>query len=248
MKQNETKHELTIPPGFWWNAQGPWVEPINIRRGGESGVQRLELGSGVYYVKRQTNHLYRSLRYPLGRPTLHREWRNLQVCKRLGVATPTVVCFDMRRSDQGWEALLVTQALAGHTSLQAGLESGRWSAQDLERLLGRIVEAILPLHLRRRKHGHLYPKEIFIRTEGASEEVAFVDLEISRRVASGARAAQADMRRLCRSLQEFGLQENQLQHVAEQYRRHGLHLAIDGLLRPVADSCPAPMLNARVRG
>lgn len=232
MKQNETKHELTIPPTFWWNTQGSWVEPVNFRRGGESGVQRLELDAGAYYVKRQRNHLYRSLRHPLGRPTLHREWKNLQVCKKLGVDTPAVVCFDMRRSSQGWEALLVTEALADYVSLQAGLESGRWGAQDLGRLLGKIVEAIVPLHLERRKHGHLYPKEIFIRAgESCREAVAFVDLEVSRRVVSRQHAAQADMRRLCRSLREFGLDDSHLRGVAEQYQRHGLPLTVEHLAR-----------------
>ena len=58
----------------WWNTAGDWVEAPNVRRGGESGVQRLQLPDGTLaYVKRQVGHLYRSLRHPLGRPTALRE-------------------------------------------------------------------------------------------------------------------------------------------------------------------------------
>ena len=51
----------------WWNTQGEWVEPPNLRRDGESGVQRLQARrGGLLYCKRQIGHLYRSLWHPLG--------------------------------------------------------------------------------------------------------------------------------------------------------------------------------------
>ncbi len=31
----------------WWNTAGDWVEAPNVRRGGESGVQRLQLPDGT---------------------------------------------------------------------------------------------------------------------------------------------------------------------------------------------------------
>ncbi len=53
---------------FYWRQQGEWVEEPNQRRGGESGVQRLNDASGkLLYAKRQVGHIYRSLLHPFGR-------------------------------------------------------------------------------------------------------------------------------------------------------------------------------------
>ncbi len=39
---------------YFWNKQGEWVEEPNQRRGGESGVQRIQSSSGgLLYAKRQ---------------------------------------------------------------------------------------------------------------------------------------------------------------------------------------------------
>ena len=64
---------------FWWSVTGEWVEEPNNRRGGFSGVPRVVLPQSgeCYYVKRQRNHLFRSVRYPTGRPKLLREWQSM---------------------------------------------------------------------------------------------------------------------------------------------------------------------------
>jgi hypothetical protein len=50
---------------FYWRQQGEWVEEPNQRRGGESGVQRLNDANGkLLYAKRQVGHIYRSLLHP----------------------------------------------------------------------------------------------------------------------------------------------------------------------------------------
>ena len=59
---------------YFWSQRGEWVEEPNVRRGGESGVQRIHASGGqLLYAKRQVGHFYRSLRYPFGRPTVLRE-------------------------------------------------------------------------------------------------------------------------------------------------------------------------------
>jgi tRNA A-37 threonylcarbamoyl transferase component Bud32 len=76
----------------WWNCQGDWVEPPNVRRGGESGVQRVAGENGVLcYAKRQVGHLHRTLQHPLGRPTIVRETKALRAWARLGVRVPQVL-------------------------------------------------------------------------------------------------------------------------------------------------------------
>lgn len=70
---------------FYWRQQGEWVEEPNQRRGGESGVQRLDDGNGkLLYAKRQVGHIYRSLLHPFGRPTVLRELDALNSFEQLG--------------------------------------------------------------------------------------------------------------------------------------------------------------------
>src|SRR5690606_42016259 len=104
----------------WWDAEGEWVEPPNVRRNGFSGVHRItDARTGTaYYVKRQTNHLYRSLRYPTGRPPLLREWLNLRRCAALGIPLAAPVFFAMRRGKQGGEAGRVPRPLPTYASLE----------------------------------------------------------------------------------------------------------------------------------
>ena len=73
----------------WLLCPGDWVEPPNQRRGGLSGVQRVQLDDGrLLYRKQQVGHLYHSWRHPLGYPTLMRERDALYDCLRLGVPVP----------------------------------------------------------------------------------------------------------------------------------------------------------------
>ena len=68
---------------YFWNQRGEWVEEPNVRRGGESGVQRLMGSDGqLLYAKRQTGHIYRSLQHPFGRPTVLREHDCAHRCDR----------------------------------------------------------------------------------------------------------------------------------------------------------------------
>ncbi|SFJ42955.1 Lipopolysaccharide kinase (Kdo/WaaP) family protein [Stutzerimonas kunmingensis] len=61
-----------------WAVQLESVDMPNTGRGGWSSVFRLELGDTAYYLKRQSNYLIHSLRYPFGEPTFAFEFRNIQ--------------------------------------------------------------------------------------------------------------------------------------------------------------------------
>lgn len=68
------------------------MEEPNVRRGGESGVQRISSNNGeLLYAKRQTGHIYRSWLYPLGRPTVLREQDALLALSRLDVRVPELI-------------------------------------------------------------------------------------------------------------------------------------------------------------
>ena len=93
----------------WWARQGSWVEEPNQRRGGVSGVKILQQDDPhqpILYCKRQTGHLYHSLRHPLGRPTILREHQAYQSFLGLGITVPQVVYCAARKQRGQWQALL----------------------------------------------------------------------------------------------------------------------------------------------
>ncbi|MBQ0744730.1 MAG: InaA protein [Pseudomonas sp.] len=136
---------------------GEWVEEPNQRRGGESGVKLLpplQPGQPPLYCKRQIGHLFRSWRHPFGLPTVLSEE----------------------------QALLITEELSGFVSLD------QWYAEHAPKLdetsrkavLRRLALVLQRLHRRRRQHGSLYSKHVYISLTAKVPEVALLDLEKSR--------------------------------------------------------------------
>ena len=186
----------------WWQQQGDCVEAPNVRRGGESGVQRLLDQSGVLYAKRQIGHIYRSLLHPKGRPTVLRERNALQALPSLGVMVPRLIyCgidYDQR---QGWRGLLVTEALEGFENIELWYAQGGCEAcgEALHaKLLQHVGQTLARMHLGRWQHGCLYAKHIFVRIDGETPQVALLDLEKSRRRLTRVQAAQHDLPQLRR--------------------------------------------------
>lgn len=214
-----------VPGETWWEDVGDLVEPANEGRGGMSCVKRRVIdGVGTFYVKRQRGYSYRSLRHPFGRPTALREMLAMRAFRRIGIATPELVHFDLRHRDGAWEAVLVTRALDGFISLQDGLLAARWRHERKERILRALVDATETLHRARRRHGHLYPKEIFIDDRHAEPRVCFLDLELSRRQWSMRAAAEPDLRHLLPSLRNLGVEAAFCRDIVEHYRRSGIAL------------------------
>src|SRR4030095_5741238 len=87
----------------FWHREIAWLEKPNFRRGGWSGVGRWELTAPdgrrvAVFVKRQENHITRTLRHPVrGMATLRREFENLLLFRRCGVPTPALLFFAERR-------------------------------------------------------------------------------------------------------------------------------------------------------
>jgi len=191
----------------FWQQQGEWVEAPNQRRGGESGVQRLNADNGqVLYSKRQIGHIYRSLLHPFGRPTVLREYDALNSFEQLGVRVPHIVyCGVERDADHQWRALLVSEALDGFEDCDTWYANGareRYSLTLHERVLQDLAENLARMHLGHWQHGCLYGKHVFIKVSGegdqARAEVALLDLEKCRRRISRQRAAANDLKQLRR--------------------------------------------------
>lgn len=92
----------------WWATEGDWVEEPNYRRNGMSGVQCVERNGKKLYVKRMTHHLFHSVRYPFGRPTIVREVAVIKELERAGVIVPKIVFGEAVKIEGEWRALLVT--------------------------------------------------------------------------------------------------------------------------------------------
>lgn len=186
----------------WWHLHGEWVEPPNLRRGGESGVQRLQVQDGTWYAKRQIGHIYRSLRHPKGRPTVLRERKALRALAALGVPVPRLIYCGIEHDPQrGWCGLLVTECLHGFEDIDSWYaRGGRETCDETQhtRLLRQIGATLARMHLGRWQHGCLYAKHVFVRLDGDAPQVALLDLEKSRRRLSRLRAARHDLRQLRR--------------------------------------------------
>jgi hypothetical protein len=213
----------SIPADFegWWNARGEWVEEPNQRRNGWSGMMRLRIGAQLYYIKKQCNHLFRSLRHPFGWPTASREYQNILTLKALGLHVPEPVFHGSRRNEHGFEAVLVTQELSGFSALsdQTGLELQ--AREALAREVGRILGIMHNAHL---QHSCLYDKHVMARWQDALPEIALIDLEKLRRPVLPWRAARHDLDQLKRH--QF-IWTNSEWDLLEQSHKRNMHDAQD---------------------
>ncbi|QCY14342.1 lipopolysaccharide kinase InaA family protein [Pseudomonas sp. MPC6] len=192
---------------YFWNLRGEWVEEPNVRRGGESGVQRVRGSDGnLLYTKRQTGHIYRSWRYPFGRPTVLRERDALIGLSQIDVRVPEIVfCGAQRDPVHKWRALLVTKSLDGFEELEhwyAGGGRERHGEAVHDRVLKDLAENLARMHKGRLQHSCLYIKHVFVRVTGEGDaarvEVALIDLEKCRLRLTARSAATHDMKQLRR--------------------------------------------------
>jgi hypothetical protein len=153
--------------------QGEWVEEPNQRRGGESGVQRIHDADGrLLYAKRQVGHIYRSWRYPLGRPTVLRERDALLALRRTGgeCAGAGVLRRASKRQDKQWRAIVGDRRWKVCRDRQ--LVRRRRREQYGEAVHDRVLQAMVRpgAHaLGRWQHGCLYIKHVFVRVTGRAK-------------------------------------------------------------------------------
>ncbi|MDX9670716.1 MULTISPECIES: lipopolysaccharide kinase InaA family protein [unclassified Pseudomonas] len=207
----QTAAETEVAPqdrfDYFWNQRGEWVEEPNVRRGGESGVQRVMGRDGqLLYAKRQTGHIYRSWLHPFGRPTVLRELDALTGVSRLGVRVPQIVfCGAQPDPQYKWRALLVTKSLDGFDELEKWEAAGgraQYGEAVYERVLKDLAQNLARMHKGRWQHSCIYIKHVFVRVTGegdsAQVEVALIDLEKCRQRLTAYRAAAHDMKQLRR--------------------------------------------------
>lgn len=196
------QHGLDNFAALWALPLDPVDEP-NTNRGGWSEVYRLELKdeqgmTQAFYVKRQENHLTRTLAHPFGEPTFAREFRAIQTYMRLGVPVLEPVFFARRRQPSGAQAIIITRALDEYSPLEDWLQ--RWDSlgrRERDQLIHTAAALVRTLHNTGYVHNCLYPKHIFLEG-GAEGRARLIDLEKTRRAVLGRRDYVRDLETLQR--------------------------------------------------
>jgi tRNA A-37 threonylcarbamoyl transferase component Bud32 len=192
------QHGLASFDALWALQLEPVDEP-NTERGGYSTVCRLELDGHAYYLKRQTNHLTRSLAHPLGEPTFARELRNIRRYRELGIPALEAAFFAARKRPGESCAILLTRALDGWSDLFKLLEG--WDALTALQRRNIILacgQLAARLHAAGQLHGCFYPKHIFLRPQAEGYQACLIDLEKTRPLWFGRRDRIKDLEPLLR--------------------------------------------------
>lgn len=161
------------------------VDDANTGRGGYSEVCRLSLKDAAgceqhFFIKRQRNHLIRSLLCPWGEPTFAREFKNILLYKSYNIAALDAVYFGRRKTERGQEAILITRALTEYRPWSDYVESWSGLAEEQRtKMLEIAANLIGRLHAKRIVHRCCYPKHIFINLE-IEPSARFIDLENAR--------------------------------------------------------------------
>ncbi|OCX90871.1 MAG: lipopolysaccharide kinase [Pseudomonas sp. CO183] len=182
-----------------WALKLDAVDEPNTGRGGWSAVYRLELDERAYYLKRQSNHLTRSLTHPFGEPTFAREFRNIRRYEQLGVPALQASFFGQREIGREQRAVLLTRALDGWMDLDSWLK--RWpelGESQRQSILHATGELARTLHQAGQMHGCFYPKHIFLRECAGRWQACLIDLEKTRPLLFGERDRIKDLEPLVR--------------------------------------------------
>ncbi|MCM2972834.1 lipopolysaccharide kinase InaA family protein [Larsenimonas suaedae] len=209
------RHQLDDFEALWALSLTP-VDAPNLERGGHSEVCLLTLENQRFFVKRQTNHLGRSVQRPFGEPTFAREFRNIQLFQKRGIPALDAAWFGERRSGKSWRAILITPALDGHEDLVD--LNARWQTLSEETQYG-IIDAsaalLRTLHDSGLLHGSLYAKHVFLAQTPSGWIARFIDLEKSRPFFRRSAERVRDLDVFARRLDQW--QENEWQRFFKHY-------------------------------
>lgn len=163
-----------------------WFEEPNQRRGGWSGVSRCDLtladgGKVGVFIKRQENHITRTLLHPFGISTFIREMQNILLFKQAAIPALEPVYFAVRKVEGNLRAILCTEALDGYEPLEdltdGWLRDGWPDRKSRHRLMAAVASVMARMHDHKIQHNCFYPKHIFVRFAGDEISVRIIDLE-----------------------------------------------------------------------
>jgi tRNA A-37 threonylcarbamoyl transferase component Bud32 len=183
-----------------------WVEDLNEGRGGSSGVIKSIFQGQTVYIKKQTNHLYHSFRYPMGRPTALREKDCLERVRKIGIPVPEILYCESRKSGNAIKTYLVTREMTGFMPLDHFCQQryNTFSEAEKNNLISKLAENLALLHHHKLQHSALYPKHIFIKFDEGEFDVGLIDLETMRSRFSAERASRRDLNQFRRHQPDWG--------------------------------------------
>lgn len=168
----------------FWAKKIDWFEEPNVRRGGWSGVGKMDIvdqdGNILpVFVKKQLNHGRPTLRHPIkGEPTFRREFANLRFLAEKNFLAPEVVFYAESTVDAQPSAVLVTRSLEGFLPLDVTLKN---KALHQKMFVEKIALEVRRFHDLGMVHRALYPKHIFVNV-AQDVQVATIDMEKARHV------------------------------------------------------------------
>lgn len=214
---------LELDTAALMEADLPWFEPPNERRGGWSGVSQIDITFNKQivsvFVKRQHNYTYRDPRRLFASvPMLRREYESMIKATRLGVPTPEVLAFEEIGKH---DCILVTRALTDHVDLSTFLQSE--TDESLRREVLRCLTAnALKIHQARFQHGCLYSKHILVRQNLRQNRhgspIAILDFEKFRTSSRVMYGAAKDISQLFR--RTSGLMASEVESIVSTYETY----------------------------
>lgn len=202
---NSQARQALLSEGYFnfdkfWNMPRLFVDDVNYRRGGWSGVSELRIGndtdSQTYFVKRQENQQRYSWRHPFGQLTYEAEIDAIRFCQRQNLPCVDVVCWGISKGANSSRAIVVTRAIEFQSMDAIMASNPQWDLLlELLRVCGRQLYRMHSLGFR---HGALYPKHIYLNPQ--TSEVKLIDFERSRRLHRIRSAIEPDLYQLIKRL------------------------------------------------
>ncbi|MCK9535738.1 MAG: lipopolysaccharide kinase InaA family protein [Pseudomonas sp.] len=218
------QHQLNSFAALWDLQLDPVDEP-NTERGGWSSVAKLTLEGQSFYLKRQINHLTRSIQKPFGEPTFAREMRNIQRYQQRGIPALRAAYFAQRQILGEQRAILMTHALDGWKDLEYWQQ--QWpqlSSLQQQSIIHACAQLARTLHHAGQMHGCFYPKHIFLQEQDAGFTAQLIDLEKTRRLLFARRDRIKDLEPLFRRSRSIWGRE-QVQLFLHRYLDQPEHVA-----------------------
>ncbi len=167
-----------------WELDADWFEEPNIRRGGWSGVSRIEVdvpgrGKVGLFLKRQENHCSRTWLHPIsGIATFEKEFNNIQLFQRINIPGLTAVYFGKRKVEGKLQAILITEELDGYLPLSSeAIQAKTQNTTSRKALLHAVAELMQTMLKHNLAHNVLFPKHIFAKQEAGEWLIKIIDLE-----------------------------------------------------------------------
>ncbi len=195
------------PPSFkeMWSLDIPFFEPPNHTRGGWSGVAQFTLSNMPVFIKRQENHVYRSIQHFFkNRPTFEREYQNILLLNQLGIPTYKLVYFGNLSTRQGFQTILITKSLIGYQALDDKtldfIHLPRVEKQQISIALAKVLRQMHDHHI---EHNCMYQKHIFIKKSQNSWDICLIDLEKAKKRWQRKKVVTRDLNTLYRTSQHI---------------------------------------------